>query len=213
MTEKSNYKERIEKLFNEGSFEKALAIAKEGIEKFPESGEMWNDYGVLQNQLGNPLGAAKSLEKALSFENAPPETHQNLEDIQQDFSSLATDEIIERPIFICGSGRSGTTLLAMILDSHPNLVAGPEIKALQFITTLYSIFSGQIHEILAQYNYHESEMKVSFRKFISSLFTKRDISGRGANGSTPVLGTGGFRFDSGVPDFDEVVEGWLPIPG
>ena len=178
MTEKSNYKERIEKLFNEGSFEKALAIAREGIEKFPESGEMWNDYGVLQNQLGNPLGAAKSLEKALSLDNALPETHKNLEDLQQEFSSLTTDEIIERPIFICGSGRSGTTLLAMILDSHPNMVSGPEIKGVQFITTLYGIFSEKIHKNLAEYNFHDSDMKVSFRRFISSLFTKRNISGR-----------------------------------
>lgn len=177
MADKSYYKENIEKLFNEGSFERALAIAKESVEKFPESGEMWNDYGVLQNQLGNPLGAAKSLEKALSFDDAPPETDQNLENIKQEFS-LTTDEIIERPIFICGSGRSGTTLLAMILDSHPNMASGPEIKGVQFATTLYGIFSEQIHEHLAKYNFQQSDIKVSFRKFISSLFTKRDISGR-----------------------------------
>lgn len=178
MTEKSNYKERIEKLYNEGSFETALAIARDGIEKFPESGEMWNDYGVLQNQLGNPLGASKSLEKALSLEDAPPETHQNLEDIQQDFSSLTTDEIIERPVFICGSGRSGTTLLAMILDSHFNFVVGPEIKALQPISNLYNMLSNQIRESLSKYNFLQSDLNVSFRRFISSLFTKRNIHGR-----------------------------------
>ena len=31
------------------------------------------------------------------------------------------------PIFIGGDGRSGTTLLSVILDSHPSLVVGPEL--------------------------------------------------------------------------------------
>ncbi len=34
-----------------------------------------------------------------------------------------------------------------------------------------------------------------------AVLTDEIFSGRGADGSTPVLGTGGFRFDSGVPDF------------
>lgn len=32
------------------------------------------------------------------------------------------------PIFIGGAGRSGTTLLRVMLDSHPNIVCGPELK-------------------------------------------------------------------------------------
>ncbi len=32
------------------------------------------------------------------------------------------------PIFIGGAGRSGTTLLRVMLDSHPNIACGPEIK-------------------------------------------------------------------------------------
>ena len=158
--------------------ETALAVAREGIEKFPESGEMWNDYGVIQNQLGNPIGAVKSFEKALSLRDAPPETHQNLEDIRQEFASLLPDEIIERPVFICGTGRSGTTLLAMILDSHSNILVGPEIKALLPIAKLYSELSSQLSQHLSKYNFLHADLNISFRKLISSLFTKRNMRGR-----------------------------------
>ena len=33
---------------------------------------------------------------------------------------------MERPIFIIGSPRSGTTLVRLVLDSHPNISCGPE---------------------------------------------------------------------------------------
>jgi len=165
-------------LFNEGSLETALAVAREGIEKFPKSGEMWNDYGVIQYQLGNPVGAANSFEKALSLRDTPPETHQNLEDIRQEFASLLPDEIIECPVFICGTGRSGTTLLAMILDSHSNILVGPEIKALLPIAKLYSELSSQYSGHLSKYNFLHADMNISFRKLISSLFTKRNMCGR-----------------------------------
>jgi protein-tyrosine sulfotransferase len=42
--------------------------------------------------------------------------------------NLRTEEIIpfiESPVFICGPGRSGTTLLAQLLDGHPNLYVMP----------------------------------------------------------------------------------------
>ena len=42
--------------------------------------------------------------------------------------NLRTEEInafIDSPVFICGPGRSGTTLLAQLLDGHPNLYVMP----------------------------------------------------------------------------------------
>jgi hypothetical protein len=37
------------------------------------------------------------------------------------------DALESDPVFIVGDGRSGTTLLAMMLDSHPDLACGPEL--------------------------------------------------------------------------------------
>lgn len=37
------------------------------------------------------------------------------------------------PLFIGGAGRSGTTLLRVILDSHPNIACGPELKLTEWV--------------------------------------------------------------------------------
>src|SRR5205085_6800691 len=43
-----------------------------------------------------------------------------------------------RPIFIVGCQRSGTTLLRLMLDSHPNVSCGPETRFLQDFAKLTS---------------------------------------------------------------------------
>jgi hypothetical protein len=43
-----------------------------------------------------------------------------------------------RPIFIVGCQRSGTTLLRLMLDSHPNISCGPETRFLQDFAKLTS---------------------------------------------------------------------------
>lgn len=49
-----------------------------------------------------------------------------------------------RPIFIVGCPRSGTTLLRLILDSHPNISCGPESH---FLTDLEAIVGRYWHRI------------------------------------------------------------------
>jgi len=41
------------------------------------------------------------------------------------------------PIFIGGAGRSGTTLLRVMLDSHPSIACGPELKITTAIAKLW----------------------------------------------------------------------------
>ena len=43
-----------------------------------------------------------------------------------------------KPIFIVGCPRSGTTLLRVILDSHPNICSGPETHLIVPINNLYN---------------------------------------------------------------------------
>jgi hypothetical protein len=47
-------------------------------------------------------------------------------------------ETVSRPIFIVGCQRSGTTLLRLMLDSHPNISCGPETRFLQDFAKLTS---------------------------------------------------------------------------
>src|SRR5262245_47634093 len=42
------------------------------------------------------------------------------------------------PIFIGGVPRSGTTLLRVILDTHPNIHCGTELRVVQALTNLWS---------------------------------------------------------------------------
>jgi hypothetical protein len=51
---------------------------------------------------------------------------------------------VRRPIFIVGCPRSGTTLLRLILDSHPNISCGPESH---FLTDMEGIVGRYWHRI------------------------------------------------------------------
>ncbi len=60
-------------------------------------------------------GFTESLLKTMSFERFQPEKGLLSE----------TERFAEHPIFICGSMKSGTTLLCQLLDNHPNLLVMP----------------------------------------------------------------------------------------
>ena len=54
------------------------------------------------------------------------------------------------PIFIGGAGRSGTTLLRVILDSHPEICCGPEFRMTPTLALLWENYDSRAH-MLAEY--------------------------------------------------------------
>lgn len=55
----------------------------------------------------------------------------------------------ERPLFILGMPRSGTTLVEQILDSHPDVAGGGELPDIQFATRTITGYPAALQEISA----------------------------------------------------------------
>ena len=73
------------------------------------------------------------------------------------------------PVFIGGAGRSGTTLLRVILDSHPNIACGPEIKLTPMIVNMCLQFQ-QLWDIsLKAYYISPTDIKNIFASFFMSF--------------------------------------------
>ncbi len=76
------------------------------------------------------------------------------------------------PIFLAGAGRSGTTLLRVMLDSHPNIACGPEFKLLPSIAQHWertvTVFSG----ILELYNLNMTDVNKAYMHFVEELLSK-----------------------------------------
>ncbi|WP_194841237.1 sulfotransferase family protein [Salinibacillus xinjiangensis] len=68
-----------------------------------------------------------------------------------------------QPIFIGGAGRSGTTLLRVMLNSHPNLCSGPEFKLLPQFMDLYKQVNSSSYQPIAESYLLSSE-------YIQSIF-------------------------------------------
>jgi len=85
-------------------------------------------------------------------------------------ASPATGEDAGRsPIFIGGAGRSGTTLLRVILDSHSRIACGPELKVIPCVADLWAEFRTKYAPFLAESRMGESEVDEIFRGFIVNL--------------------------------------------
>ena len=70
-----------------------------------------------------------------------------------------------RPIFIVGCPRSGTTLLRLILDSHPNISCGPESH---FLTDLEAIVGRYWHR-MKPFGFEKSYWHEKIRDFFDSF--------------------------------------------
>lgn len=75
------------------------------------------------------------------------------------------------PIFIGGAGRSGTTLLRVILDSHPEICCGPELKVTPLIAQMWHSFQGCAPE-LNHYMISQQDITTIFQQMFKMLTTR-----------------------------------------
>jgi Sulfotransferase family len=73
------------------------------------------------------------------------------------------------PIFIGGAGRSGTTLLRVILDSHSRIACGPELKVLPSVATMWAEFRTGYAPSLQEFNVGATAVDQLFHELIVSL--------------------------------------------
>ena len=84
-------------------------------------------------------------------------------------ASPSSREDTRSPIFIGGAGRSGTTLLRVILDSHSRIACGPELKVIPSVADLWAKFRSEYAPFLAESWMGENEVDEIFRGFIANL--------------------------------------------
>jgi hypothetical protein len=73
------------------------------------------------------------------------------------------------PIFIGGAGRSGTTLMRVMLDAHPRICCGPELKVLPSIAELYLTVTCSFASVMQSYGNSKDEIAKRFRQLIEGL--------------------------------------------
>ena len=73
-------------------------------------------------------------------------------------------------IFVGGAPRSGTTLVQRLLDSHPDIVGGPELNAISDIITLFNQMRERIEEERTDFYGDTEQLRSIFRTFILSIF-------------------------------------------
>lgn len=76
------------------------------------------------------------------------------------------------PIFLGGCGRSGTTLLRVMLDSHPHIVCGPEFKLIPSIANLWDHSVKGFLPVLQNYDLSKEDISTAYRHFIGELLSK-----------------------------------------
>lgn len=80
-----------------------------------------------------------------------------------------TDDGEPEFVFIGGAGRSGTTLLRAMLDAHPRVSCGPELKLVPAICTLRDQWWQAMGHDLSAAGVDESKLDAAVKAFVSTL--------------------------------------------
>lgn len=76
---------------------------------------------------------------------------------------------LSAPIFVGGAGRSGSTLLRVILDSHSRISCGPELKVLPSVVTLWEEFRTKYAPFLAEARMGGDDVDRLFRGLVVDI--------------------------------------------
>lgn len=80
-----------------------------------------------------------------------------------------TDDGEPEFVFIGGAGRSGTTLLRAMLDAHPRIACGPELKLVPAICALRDQWWSAMGRDLLAAGLDEAKLDASVRAFVTTL--------------------------------------------
>jgi hypothetical protein len=72
-------------------------------------------------------------------------------------------------VFVGGAGRSGTTLLRVMLDAHPRIFCGPELKILPALAESYQNLSRNFPSVVGAYAMTLADLQRRYRDFIDAL--------------------------------------------